>query len=208
MANFVQLLNDKYGAEDVAAFKVHLDALDPLDLSKMIHGGRGPISMTKASGWWVTIAANFNKWVKELSDNVCKPLATQCLGASTEEIISALEELQQWMTKMETATNATSLLLQQVVEAFKAARERVVPPRDIEENRAQVKLLIARGFAEIYVDDIIALDMEHRQWKEENVTVVMEYYRAAEKAATELPPFPQPPAPAFARISWVKRANH
>jgi PPE-repeat protein len=166
-------------------------ALPPEINSARMYSGPGSGSMLAAATAWDSLSADLNSTLASYSSEI-SGLAGQWLGPASASMTAAAAPYAQWMSTTAAQAEQAAIQARAAAAAYEAAFAMTVPPPVIAANRSLLMSLIATNFLGQNTPAIAATDAHYyAMWAQD--AAAMYGYAGLSAAASQLPPFTEPP---------------
>ncbi|AKN16087.1 PPE family protein [Mycobacterium haemophilum DSM 44634] len=172
---------------------MHFEADPPEVNSGRMYAGPGAESLEAAASAWsslrkemMALERSFNRVLLGLMDSWSGPAVTQAVDAA--------KPFARWLTDLSEQLSGIFWQIHAIVVAYDRARDEVVPPDEIADNRAERRMLIKRNAFGRYNAQIANLDQEYEDFWEADGYAMRAYRLRVLDALSRLTPW-QPPPP-------------
>lgn len=164
----------------------------PEEISAMIYGGSGPLSINRAGREWQNMYhkmfEKYEEFGKEIDD-----LSEAWSGWSASRMAERVEPFQDWLMKtlgviLQTHTAAVGL-----EDACRCARSKTVEPKVIANNRAMVRQLSQPSALGLNGGQIARLEEQYDKYAIQNAEAMREYREQVYLTLSNLPSWRPPP---------------
>ncbi|KCL34539.1 PPE family protein PPE57 [Mycobacterium tuberculosis TB_RSA165] len=161
-------------------------------ISNLIYEGPGADSLFLASQQLRELAFSADTTADSLNDTLFDLDDTWKGGSSAFMTDAALRYLK-WLSKHSSQLWQTANTIHHLANAYNDTRRKVVPPAAIENNREEVRRLIASNVAGVNTPAIADLDAQYEQYRDTNVQAMNLYAERAQTLLSDLPRWREPP---------------
>ena len=165
----------------------------PEAISGSVYAGPGVASMIAAVKAWKCVADEMVSEVLKGLFAVFDVLETHWIGSSNEQVFKATKPFADWLVNVITEFEVTRRAALRLCEAYCAARQAVVPPEEIDNNRGTRAYLVGTNEFGLNAATIAELDDEYEVWKARDIKALATYDEAVSTALRELTPWAPPP---------------
>jgi PPE-repeat protein len=169
-------------------------ALPPEINSGRMYAGPGTGSLMASAAAWQALAVELGSSGAAFQAVVTALVSGPWLGPSSLTMAASAAPYVVWMLATAGQCQEASVAAQQAAGAFEAARAAVIPPAEIEENRARLAALIATNFFGVNTPAIAATEAQYDYYWTHDATVLYGWAGDASGISGSLAPF-TPAAP-------------
>ncbi|OBI73054.1 PPE family protein [Mycobacterium asiaticum] len=166
--------------------------LPPEVNSGRMYAGAGPAPMMQAAAAWGTLAAELNSAAASYRQVLSALTTGPWVGPSSTSMTAAVSPFVSWMSATAALARQTASQLGSAIAAYETAFASVVPPAQIEVNRALLSALVATNVFGQNSPAIATTEAQYAEmWAQD--AMAMSGYAGASAAATRLVAFDTPP---------------
>ncbi|MFV5920811.1 PPE family protein [Mycobacterium tuberculosis variant caprae] len=168
-------------------------ALTPAhQISYQMYAGPGADSMRAASQQLRELAFSADTTADSLNDTLFD-LDDTWIGGSSAFMTDAALRYLKWLSKHSKRLWQTANTIHHLANTYEDIRQRVVPPAAIEDNREEVRRLIASDITGENAPAIAELDEQYQSYGDTNVQAMNLYAERAQTLLSQLPRWQEPP---------------